>query len=128
MEMFDGMTYAKGGSVLHMLRGLLGDDAWWKGIRGYVAKHKFQVVETDDFRKAMEEASGKDLKWFFDQWLYKAGPSRAEGPLALRRCRQDGPRQGRADPEARRADPALPPAHDAGNHRGRGKPAGRSRS
>ena len=38
-----------------------------------MAKHKFQVVDTDDFRKAMEKASGKDLKWFFDQWLYKAG-------------------------------------------------------
>ena len=73
MQMFDSMTYAKGGCVLHMLRGLLGDEAWWKGIRDYVAKNKFQVVETDDFRKAMEEASGKDLKWFFDQWLYKAG-------------------------------------------------------
>ncbi len=73
MQMFDGMTYSKGGCVLHMLRGLLGDDGWWKGIRHYVAKHKFQVVETDDFRKAMEEATGKDLKWFFDQWLYKAG-------------------------------------------------------
>jgi aminopeptidase N len=73
MEMFDGMTYSKGGSVLHMLRGLVGDDAWWKGIRGYVARNKFQVVDTDDFRKAMEEGSGKDLKWFFDQWLYKAG-------------------------------------------------------
>ncbi|HMF35164.1 MAG TPA: M1 family metallopeptidase, partial [Isosphaeraceae bacterium] len=73
MQMFDGMTYSKGGCVLHMLRGLLGDPGWWKGIRGFVAKHKFQVVETDDFRKAMEEATGKDLKWFFDQWLYKAG-------------------------------------------------------
>ncbi len=73
MQMFDGMTYSKGGCVLHMLRGLLGDEGWWKGIRHYVAKHKFQVVETDDFRKAMEEATGKDLKWFFDQWLYKAG-------------------------------------------------------
>jgi aminopeptidase N len=73
MQMFDGMTYAKGGCVLHMLRGLVGDEGWWKGIRTYVAKHKFQVVETDDFRKAMEEATGKDLKWFFDQWLYKAG-------------------------------------------------------
>ena len=36
-------------------------------------RHKLQVVETDDFRKAMEAASGKDLKWFFDQWVYKAG-------------------------------------------------------
>ena len=71
--MFDGMTYAKGACVLHALRGLLGDEAWWKGIRDYVAAHKVQVVETDDFRKAMEAASGKDLKWFFDQWAHKAG-------------------------------------------------------
>ena len=73
MQMFDGMTYAKGGCVLHMLRGFLGEENWWKGIRSYASKYKYQVVETDDFRKAMEEASGKDLKWFFDQWLYKAG-------------------------------------------------------
>jgi len=72
-DMFDGVTYAKGACVLHALRGLVGDEAWWKGIRGYVAAHKVQVVETDDFRKAMEAASGKDLTWFFDQWVYKAG-------------------------------------------------------
>ena len=71
--MFDGVTYAKGACVLHELRGLLGDHVWWQGIRAYAARHKFQVVETDDFRKAMEKASGKDLKWFFDQWVYKAG-------------------------------------------------------
>jgi aminopeptidase N len=52
---------------------VLGDTAWWKGIREYVAANKFQVVESDDFRKAMEAGSGKDLKWFFDQWVYKAG-------------------------------------------------------
>ena len=72
-DMFDGVTYAKGSCVLHTLRGLLGDEAWWKGIRRYVSAHQLQVVETDDFRKAMEAASGKDLKWFFDQWVYKAG-------------------------------------------------------
>ena len=44
-----------------------------EGIRRYVADHQLQVVETDDFRKAMEAAYGKDLKWFFDQWVYKAG-------------------------------------------------------
>ena len=71
--MFDSVTYAKGACVLHALRGLLGDEAWWKGIRGYVSAHQLQVVETDDFRKAMEAASGKDLKWFFDQWVFKAG-------------------------------------------------------
>ena len=72
-DMFDGVTYSKGACVLHVLRGLLGDAAWWKGIRGYVAANKLAIVETDDFRKAMEAASGKDLKWFFDQWAYKAG-------------------------------------------------------
>ncbi len=72
-DMFDGMTYNKGACVLHMLRGLVGDEAWWKGIRGYVAEHQLKLVETDDFRKAMEAASGRDLKWFFDQWVYKAG-------------------------------------------------------
>jgi aminopeptidase N len=72
-DMFDGMTYSKGACVLHMLRGLVGDAAWWKGISGYVNGHLHQVVETDDFRTAMEAASGKDLKWFFDQWVHKAG-------------------------------------------------------
>ncbi|MGP0068383.1 MAG: M1 family aminopeptidase [Isosphaeraceae bacterium] len=72
-DMFDSVTYAKGSCVLHALRGLVGDEAWWKGIRRYVADHQLQVVETDDFRKAMEAAYGKDLKWFFDQWVYKAG-------------------------------------------------------
>jgi aminopeptidase N len=72
-DMFDGVTYSKGACVLHVLRGLMGDAAWWKGIREYVASHKLQIVETDDFRKSMEAASGQDLKWFFDQWVYKAG-------------------------------------------------------
>jgi aminopeptidase N len=72
-DMFDGMTYNKGACVLHMLRGVIGDDAWWKGIHRYVAGHQLQVVETDDFRKEMEAASGKSLKWFFDQWVHKAG-------------------------------------------------------
>ena len=72
-DMFDSVTYSKGACVLHALRGLLGEAVWWQGIRSYVAAHKFQVVESDDFRKAMEKASGKDLKWFFDQWVFKAG-------------------------------------------------------
>ena len=67
------MSYAKGAVTLHMLRGWLGDENWWKGIRAYVADRKFQVVDTEDFRKSVENATGKDLKWFFDQWLYKAG-------------------------------------------------------
>ena len=72
-QMFDGVTYSKGACVLHALRGLLGDDAWWRGIKTYVATNKNTNVETADFRKAMETATGKDLGWFFDQWVFRAG-------------------------------------------------------
>ncbi len=72
-QMFDGVTYSKGSCVLHALRGLVGDDAWWRGIQLYVARNKDRVVVTDDFRKAMEEASGRDLAWFFDQWVFHGG-------------------------------------------------------
>jgi aminopeptidase N len=73
LKLFDGVTYPKGACVLHTLRGLLGDDAFWAGIRRYLKDNREKVVSTDDFRKAMEAASGKDLAWFFDQWTKKAG-------------------------------------------------------
>ena len=72
-DMLDGHTYNKGCNVLHMLRTVLGDDLWWKGIRHYVATHGMQNVETTDFRVALEEATGKSLGWFFDEWAYHAG-------------------------------------------------------
>ena len=73
LDLFDGVSYSKGACVLHALRGYLGDDAWWKGIQEYVKTQKGNVVESDDFKRSMEKASGKDLGWFFDQWVYKAG-------------------------------------------------------
>ncbi len=72
-DMLDGHTYNKGCGVLHMLRTVLGDDLWWKGIRHYVKKHGLQNVETPDFRVALEEATGKSLSWFFEEWALKAG-------------------------------------------------------
>ena len=72
-DMLDGHTYNKGCGVLHMLRTVLGDDLWWKGIRHYVKKHGMQNVETPDFRIALEEATGKSLDWFFAEWLLKPG-------------------------------------------------------
>ncbi len=72
-QMFEGVTYSKGACVLHALRGVVGDQVWWKGIKRYVADNKLRNVETDDFRKAMEAASGQDLKWFFEQWTKKGG-------------------------------------------------------
>jgi aminopeptidase N len=59
--------------VIHTLRETLGDEAFWKGINTYLDRHKFSSVETTDLQKAMEEASGKKLDWFFEQWVYGVG-------------------------------------------------------
>jgi aminopeptidase N len=72
-------TYQKGAWTLHMLRGLMGDDRFWAGIRGYYRRYRDAVASTADFRHAMEEAAGSDLGWFFDQWLYRGGLPRIEG-------------------------------------------------
>ena len=72
-DMFDRHTYEKGGSVLHMMRTELGDELWWKAIQHYVSKFGGQNVETNDFKEAIEEATGRNLDVFFDQWLYHAG-------------------------------------------------------
>lgn len=65
--------YQKGSWILHMLRGVVGTDAFWEGIQIYYKKYKDLNVSTDDFKKVMEEISGKDLTVFFNQWLYKPG-------------------------------------------------------
>jgi aminopeptidase N len=63
------VQYAKGGWTLHMLRQQVGDEAFFKAIKLYYGRHVGGSVTTPELRKAMEEASGQDLKWFFDQWL-----------------------------------------------------------
>jgi aminopeptidase N len=72
-SLFTTTTYQKGSAVVHTLREAIGDQAFWKGVNIYLNRHKFENVETPDLKKAMEEASGKDLTWFFDQWVYKGG-------------------------------------------------------
>jgi aminopeptidase N len=72
-SIFDATTYQKGGAVIHTLRETIGDDAFWRGIHIYLERHKFENVETEDLEKAMEEASGQKLDWFFSQWVYGAG-------------------------------------------------------
>jgi aminopeptidase N len=66
-------NYPKGGWVLHMLRGLLGDDVFFQGIRTFYQRHLHQAVLTEDFQAVMEEVSRQDLDWFFTQWLYRPG-------------------------------------------------------
>ena len=72
-------TYQKGSWTLHMLRGILGDEIFWKGIRAYYATYMNGHATTADFIRIMEETSGKDLKTFFDQWLYKPGTLKLKG-------------------------------------------------
>ncbi len=64
-------VYQKGAWVLHMLRGVLGDDTFLKGMREYYERFKYRNAETSDFMGVMEEVSGKKLDWFFDEWVYK---------------------------------------------------------
>jgi aminopeptidase N len=66
-------TYEKGAWFLHMLRGLVGDEGFWRGIRSYYARFRNRNATTADFRREMEEASGRDLEKFFEQWLYRGG-------------------------------------------------------
>lgn len=72
-------TYQKGSWTLHMLRGVMGEDAFQRGIRAYYAQHVNGNATTADFRRAMEEASGQELGWFFEQWLYKPGSLKIAG-------------------------------------------------
>ena len=67
------MQYEKGAWTLHMLRGLVGTETFWKGIRLYYARYRNDCVSTADFRGVMEEVSGMKLGWFFDQWLRQGG-------------------------------------------------------
>jgi aminopeptidase N len=72
-ELMDRHAYEKGACVLHMLRQELGDDAFFRSLARYLGKFAFGVAEAGDFKAAIEEATGRNLYWFFDQWIHKAG-------------------------------------------------------
>ncbi len=73
MDMFDGVSYQKGGRVLNMLRNYLGKEAFYKGLGLYLKTNAFKNGEAHQLRLALEEVSGKDLNWFFNQWYFGAG-------------------------------------------------------
>jgi aminopeptidase N len=72
-EMFDGVSYEKGGAILHMLRNFLGDDVFFEGLKKYLNDHKFGTGESHQLRLALESVSGLDLNWFFNQWFFNSG-------------------------------------------------------
>ncbi|WP_428261720.1 M1 family aminopeptidase [Haliangium sp.] len=69
IDVFDRHLYEKGACVLHMLRRLLGDALFWRGIEYYLNEHRGRAVEIRDLARSLERATGRVLDWFFEQWL-----------------------------------------------------------
>ncbi len=67
------IAYEKGGSVLHMLRHVMGDAAFYDALAAYRAAHGEDVATTEDFRAACESVHGSSLDWFFQEWIYSGG-------------------------------------------------------
>jgi len=73
IDIFDRHLYEKGGLVLHTLRGVLGDDAFFRSIQRYCRDNEERSVVTQDLVTAIEAETGRNLEWFFDQWVYRPG-------------------------------------------------------
>lgn len=72
-DVFDLVTYQKGGGILHMLRNYLGDDAFFAGMNDYLKTYEYKNAEAHQLRLCFEKVSGKDLNWFFNQWYFGSG-------------------------------------------------------
>ena len=95
-RVFRALVYNKGAMVLHMLRRLMGDEAFFAGLRDFYATWRFKKAGTDDFRVAMEKAGGQPLDRFFDRWIYGSAiptvrfSSTVDGDAAARPLRPEG--------------------------------------
>ena len=72
-DVFDLVSYQKGGRVLHMLRNYVGDDAFFKSLNNYLTTNKFKNGESHQMRLAFEEVTGQDLNWYWNQWYFGNG-------------------------------------------------------
>jgi aminopeptidase N len=73
IKLLNANSYPKGAWVLHMLRGMLGDSTFFRGLRTYYSAYRDSTATSEDFQHALERAAGADLGWFFHQWLYQPG-------------------------------------------------------
>jgi aminopeptidase N len=69
-RVFRALVYNKGAAVLHMLRRLLGDEVFFRGLRRFYMDRRYQKAGTEDFERAMEAESGRVLDRFFERWIY----------------------------------------------------------
>lgn len=72
-DMFDVVSYQKGGRILNMLRSYVGDSAFFKSLNKYLNDNKFGTGNAHKLRLAFESITGKDLNWFFNQWFFGSG-------------------------------------------------------
>ncbi|RYY66096.1 MAG: M1 family peptidase [Chitinophagaceae bacterium] len=72
-DMFDAVSYNKGGRILNMLRTYVGDSAFFKALNVYLTTNKYKSAEAQQLRLAFEDVTGKDLNWFWNQWYYGSG-------------------------------------------------------
>jgi aminopeptidase N len=90
-RVFRALVYNKGAMALHMLRRLVGDEAFFSGLREFYATWRYKKAGTDDFRQSMEHAAGRPLDRFFVRWIYGNGiptirvtPAVEQGALRVR--------------------------------------------
>ncbi|BCL30630.1 aminopeptidase N [Streptomyces aurantiacus] len=110
---FDGITYAKGASVLKQLVAYVGQDAFFRGVQAYFKRHAFGNTRLSDLLGALEETSGRDLKTWSKAWLETAGinvlrpeiETDADGVITSFAIRQEAP----ALPAGAKGEPTLRP-------------------
>ncbi|MFN6513064.1 MAG: M1 family aminopeptidase [Nostoc sp. CreGUA01] len=73
IELFDRHIYEKGSCVYHMIRAQLGDDLFWQAIQTFIQDNAHKTVETIDLLRAIEKATGRNLLFLFDQYVYRGG-------------------------------------------------------
>jgi aminopeptidase N len=72
-DVFDLVSYQKGGRILNMLRHLVGDEAFFASLNKYLTDNKFSNGSAIKLKLAFEAVTGKDLNWFFNQWYFGSG-------------------------------------------------------
>ena len=78
-EVLSDLQYQKGAWILHMLRWEIGTDNFWAGLREYYRRYRDATASTADLVRVMEEVSGEELDWLFDQWLHRTPSPSMEG-------------------------------------------------
>ena len=79
IKLLNANSYLKGAWFLHMLRHVVGEKAFWDGLRAFYARYRDGNALTEDFQKTMERGAGRDLSWLFQEWLYQPGDPKYDG-------------------------------------------------